>query len=103
MTFENIMDTRKIQDVPPPGKTQGLSFELIPPFGTELSIHRLHEGKGFFIQFVRLSMTSIANVFYVEAKQLVFDSLKIPEFISVKGYVTREDLHILSVEDKGGL
>lgn len=87
------MDVKKIQATPPAGKTRGLSFELLPPSDTELSIHRFHKGGGFFVQFVRMSRTSIENVFYVEAKQVVLDFLKLPKFISAKGYITREDFY----------
>jgi len=85
------MDIKKIQATPPAGKSRGLSFETLPPSDTELSIHRFHEGGGFFVQFVKMSRTSIENVFYVEAKQVVLDFPK-PRFISAKGYITREDL-----------
>ncbi len=86
------MDIKKIQATPPEGKTRGLSFEVLPPSGTDLTIHKFHESGGFFVQFANMSRTSIENVFYVEAKQAIFDFPKLPKFISVKGYITREEL-----------
>ena len=86
------MDVKKIQPEPPKDE-RGIRFEVLPPVETELSFHRSRVVKSFHVQFIEMSKTSIANVFYVEVKMLIVDFPKLPHFISAKGYITREELH----------
>lgn len=86
------MDINQIQPTPPGGNGRGISFEVLPPSGTDVGIHRFHEGVGFYVQLVKMSRTSIDNVYYVEARQATFDFPKLPRFVSIKGYITREEV-----------
>lgn len=86
------MDLDQIQPNPPKKNSRGISFEVLPPSGTDLNFHKFHDGPGFFVQLVKMSRTSIDNVYYVEARQATFDFPKLPRFASVKGYITREEV-----------